>query len=343
MRGFRYQALPRRVVFGAGTSSRDLESEVDGQGKRVLLITTKRAEGLADRLAGPLGERVVDRFTDVREHVPREIADAARTAAGKARADCLLCIGGGSVVGTAKAVAVEARIPIVAVPTTYSGSEMTPTWGLTAGGQKRTERSLDALPRVVIYDPELTVSLPPTITATSGLNALAHCVGALCVPDSDPVTDLLAEEGVRALAGGLPRAVDAPEDLQGRSAALYGSYLAGTVLATVGPGRHHQICHVLGGTYGLPHASTHSVVLPYFSALMDEHLGRVAAVLGADKASDGLRALAERISAPTSLAGIGMRAKDLDEAARLVAARGILDEPTARRLLETMYHGGWER
>ncbi|HEU5107947.1 MAG TPA: iron-containing alcohol dehydrogenase, partial [Micromonosporaceae bacterium] len=145
MRAFRYQAMPSRVVFGAGSSRRQLESEVDELGHRILLITTKRAEPLAAELVAPLGARVVGVFTEVQEHVPQETADAARTAAQEAAADCMLSIGGGSVVGTAKAVAVEARLPIVAVPTTYSGSEMTPTWGLTEGGRKRTARSMDAL------------------------------------------------------------------------------------------------------------------------------------------------------------------------------------------------------
>ena len=341
MRAFRYQAAPTRVVFGAGSSRHALESEVDGQGKRVFLITTKRAEGLAEELAEPLGERLVGRFTDVEEHVPQGIADAARTALLAARADCLLSIGGGSVVGTAKAVAVEARMPIVAVPTTYSGSEMTPTWGLTEAGRKQTFRSPDAQPRVVVYDPELTVSLPPGITAASGMNALAHCVGAAYLPDTDPITELLAVEGVRALASGLAASVADPSDVDGRAAALYGSHLAGTVLAAVGPATHHRICHVLGGAFGLPHAPTHSVVLPYVAALHDDRLGRVAAVLDAARASDGLRTLAERIGAPTSLASIGLAETDVSRAARLVAERVELDDPDA--LLWAMFKGGWER
>jgi maleylacetate reductase len=173
------------------------------------------------------------------------------------------------------------------------------------------------------------------------MNALAHCVGAAYLPDTDPITELLAAEGVRALSSGLPRAVSAPSDVDGRGAALYGSYLAGTVLAAVGPATHHRICHVLGGAFGLPHASTHSVVLPYVAALMDDRLGRVAEALGVAKASDGLRALAERIGAPTSLAAIGLRAADLPEAVRLVAERVNLPDPDA--LLRAMFEGGWDR
>lgn len=342
MRAFRYQSLPSRVVFGNGSSQRDLLSEVDGQGGRVLLITTKRAEPLADQLVSPLGERIVGRFTDVREHVPQDSADAARTAAGQARADCLLSIGGGSVVGTAKAVAVQARLPIVAVPTTYAGSEMTPTWGITESGRKRTARSPDALPRAVIYDPTLTTSLPANVTAASGMNALAHCVGALYLPNTDPITTLVAEEGIRALAGGLPRAVASPDNLDARGEALYGAYLAGAALAVAGPATHHRICHVLGGAYGLPHAQTHSVVLPYAAALLNVDLSRVAAVLGVARAADGLRALASSIGAPTSLAEIGMRAADLGEAAILIAEQvAAVDERTAREFMTAAYEGRW--
>jgi alcohol dehydrogenase class IV len=343
MRAFRYQSLPSRVVFGNGSSRHDLVSEVDSLGSRVLLITTKRAEPLADELVAPLGERMVGRFTDVREHVPQESADAARTATDQTRADCLLSIGGGSVVGTAKAVAVQARLPIVAVPTTYSGSEMTPTWGVTEAGRKRTARSPDALPRSVVYDPSLTVSLPAGVTAASGMNAMAHCVGALYLPGTDPITNLVAEEGVRALATGLPRAVSSPDDLSARADALYGAYLAGASLAVVGPATHHRICHVLGGTYGLPHASTHSVVLPYAAALLDVDLSRVARALNVPRAADGLRDLAVRTSAPLSLAEIGMRSSDLDEAATLITAQGILDASAAREFLAAAHEGRWDQ
>jgi alcohol dehydrogenase class IV len=339
---FRREALPGRVVFGPGAARRDLASEVDRLScRRVLLITTKRGEPLATELAAPLGERMVGAFTDAQEHVPQEIAEAARTAAHEAHADCLLSIGGGSVVGTAKAVAAEERLPIVAVPTTYSGSEMTPTFGLTSAGMKVTARSLDALPHTVLYDPELTLTLPPGTTAASGMNALAHCVGAAYLPGTDPITLMVAEEGVRALSSGLLRSVREPEDLEARTEALYGSYLAGTALAAVGTATHHRICHMLGGAYGLPHARTHSVVLPYVARLKDDELARVADALGTLKASDGLRELSEQLGCPTSLAELGLPAAELDKAAQLLTAQGILDLPTARELLHVAYDGEW--
>jgi maleylacetate reductase len=233
--------------------------------------------------------------------------------------DCLLSVGGGSAVGTAKAVALHRPVPIVAVPTTYAGSEMTPVWGRTDGGEKRTGTAIAVRPRVVVYDPELTVGLPAGITAASGMNALAHAVEAH--RRGDPVTVLVAREAVRVLTEGLPKAV-AEQD---RTEALYGAYLAGSVFAVVGSGTHHKICHVLGGTYGLPHARTHAVLLPYTAADAE----------GVD--AGALRELAERIGAPTSLRAIGLRAEDLDDA----AGRLPLDPGSARTLLADAYDGRW--
>lgn len=309
MLAFTRDSLPGRVVFGAGSARSALAEEVAALGvERVLLVATERGEPVARELAAPLP--VVDVFTGVREHVPGEVADAALAAAGRSGADCVLSVGGGSSVGTAKAVALRRAVPIVAVPTTYAGSEMTPVWGRTDGGEKRTGRSPDVLPRLVVYDPELTVGLPPAITAASGMNALAHAVAGV---RADPVTALVAREAVRVLTAGLPRAV-AERD---RSEALYGAYLAASAFAVVGSGQHHKLCHALGGSYGLPHAPTHAVLLPYTAR------GTVA----------GLRELAERIGAPTSLREIGLRAADLRDAQRRL--------PHAATLLADAYEGRW--
>ncbi|MGH3761049.1 iron-containing alcohol dehydrogenase [Actinophytocola sp.] len=310
---FTRTAMPGRVVFGAGAARSALAGEVAAlRVSRVLLVTTRRGEPLARSLAERLP--VVDVFTDVREHVPAEIACAALDVATRSHVDCLLSVGGGASVGTAKAVALSMRVPIVAVPTTYSGSEMTPVWGRTEGGEKHTGRSMDALPRLVVYDPDLTVGLPPAITAASGMNALAHAVRAHA---ADPVTALVGHEAVRVLSAGLPKAV-AEQD---RTEALYGAYLAASAFAVVGSGPHHKLCHALGGAYGLPHAPTHAVLLPYTAA----RTGGVDA--------DGLRGLAERIGAPTSLREIGLNAEDLDDAVRRT--------PDAAALLTAAYEGRW--
>jgi maleylacetate reductase len=353
MRSFTYEALPGRVVFGVGASREKLAEEVVRLGaERVLLVVTEREKEFAEELAAPIGDRVVGVFTNVKPHVPVEVAKAARELARRLGADCLLSIGGGSTTGTAKAIALELPLPIVAMPTTYAGSEMTPIWGLTEAQRKTTGTSVDVLPKVVVYDPELTVSLPPFITGPSAMNAMAHCVEAFYVPKANPITSLVAEEGIRALARGVPVAVTNPEDLEGRSETLYGAYLAGGALAVAGAGIHHKICHVLGGAYDLPHAEMHTVVLPHAVAFNEptipEVMERVAGALGEwgkNGAATGLYDLAERIGAPTALKDIGMKEENLDEAVDLVLEAvpednpRPVDEAGVRNILENAYAG----
>src|SRR5215210_510061 len=332
MRSFTYEALPGRVVFGVGASRERLAAEVERLGaRRLLLVATERERGLVEELAAPLGDRVVGVFTDVRPHVPVEVARAAKAMARESGADCLLSVGGGSTTGTAKAIALEEPLPIVAVPTTYAGSEMTPIWGLTETRRKKTGTSVDVLPKVVVYDPELTVGLPPSITGPSAMNAMAHCVEAFYGPGANPITSLMAEEGIRALARGVPVAVRRPEVLEGRSEALYGAYLAGAALAVSGTGLHHKICHVLGGAYNLPHAEMHTVVLPHAVAFNEpaipDVMDRVSGALGAEGAAVGLYDLAERIGASMALKDIGMKEGDLDEAVSLVFEGAPEDNP----------------
>ena len=353
MRSFTYEALPGRVVFGVGAGREKLVEEVIRLGaERMLLVATEREMEVAEELAAPLGDRVVGVFTNVRPHVPVEVATAARELARRIGADCLLSIGGGSTTGTAKAIALELPLPIVAVPTTYAGSEMTPIWGLTEAQRKKTGTSVDVLPKVVVYDPELTISLPPFITGPSAMNAMAHCVEAFYAPGANPITSLLAEEGIRALARGVPVAVTSPEDLEGRSKILYGTYLAGAALAVAGAGIHHKICHILGGAYDLPHAKMHTVVLPHAVAFNEpaipEVMERVAGALGEwgkNGAATGLYDLTESIKAPTTLKDIGMKEENLDQAVGLVLAAvpednpRPIDEAGVRNILENAYAG----
>jgi alcohol dehydrogenase class IV len=288
---FEYGALPVRVIFGLGIADRKLTGVINDLGvRRALVIATEREELLARRLVAPFAERVAGVFTDVRPHVPMEAAEAARGAVARYRADALLSIGGGSTTGTAKAVALTTGLPIVAVPTTYAGSEVTPVWGVTENGRKTTGSDPRVLPRVVLYDPRLSATLPPALSVVSGLNAVAHCVEAFWAPRANPVTSLMAEEGLRALAAGLRGVVRDPADLKARSGVLYGAWLAGTAFATAGSGLHHRICHVLGGAYDLPHAETHAVVLPHVTALVASSLpdvdARVSAALRAPAGGD---------------------------------------------------------
>jgi alcohol dehydrogenase class IV len=350
MRSFTYEALPGRVIFGPGASREKLAEEVDRLGlSRVLLIATEHEKPLAEELTEPLGGRFVDIFTNVKPHVPVEVAEAARSMAREAAADCVLSVGGGSTIGTAKAIALEERLPIVAIPTTYAGSEMTPIWGLTDARRKQTGSSLDVLPKVVIYDPELTYSLPGFITGPSAMNAMAHCVEAFYAPGANPITSLMAEEGIRALSKGVPVAVERPDDLDGRSATLYGAYLAGAALAVTGAGLHHKICHVLGGAYNLPHAEMHTIVLPHAVAfneeVIPEVMERVARALGTEGAATALYDLAQKIGAPTALKDICMKEENIREAVGLILESAPesnprpVDEASVRSILEDAYVG----
>ncbi len=297
-----------RVVFGAGRAG-TLAADVAALGaSRILLVAGPRAAASTAELLAELP--VVASFAEVREHVPVEAAQAARALAVHCAADAILAIGGGASIGTAKAVALTSGLPIVAVPTTYAGSEVTPVWGLTEAGHKRTGRDDRVLPRIVVYDPDLTLSLPAPVSATSGLNALAHAVEAYWAPAASPVAALLADGAIRALAGALPAVVEDGTDLDARTDALFGSYLAGSAFAGAGSGLHHRICHLLGGDFGLPHAATHAVVLPYVVALnapvVPEIAARIQAALGTPApAHRSIAELAARVGAPRSLTELG--------------------------------------
>ena len=343
---FVYDALPGRVVFGVG-SVEHLGEEVDRLGAgRVLAIAGKRAiDGLVERLGG----RWAASFTDVQQHVPVEAAARAVAAASEAGADCLVAMGGGSATGMAKAVALEHQVPILAVPTTYAGSEVTPIYGLTGPEGKRTGRDPRVLPRTVVYDPALTTGLPAEVTGPSGMNALAHCVEALYAPGANPVTSALAEEGARALTRGLPVAVGDPADLAARSDALLGAWLAGTALASAGIGIHHQLCHLLGGAYRLPHAELHAVVLPhavrFVAPAARPQLARLAGSLGVDDVAGGIWDLGRRLGTPASLAELGLAEAELDRAAEQAVARVVQTPRRAgvselRALLEAAWQGG---
>jgi maleylacetate reductase len=347
---FTHEALPTRVVFGAGTSRERLAAEVERlEVHRVLVVCSERARPPAGELARPFSGRCAGYFTGVKPHVPLSVAEEARRTARELRADCLVSLGGGSAIGAAKAVALELGLPILAIPTTYSGSEMTPIYGLTEGGRKTTGRSLRVLPRVVVYDPELTVDLPPDVTGPSAINALAHGVEAFYAPGASPVNSLLAGESIRALARGAPAAVERPGDLEARSAALYRAYLAGAALASAGTGLHHKVCHVLGGAYDLPHAGTHSAVLSqvaaYFESERPEILRPVAEALGAKSAARGLYELAKRVGAPLALRELGMREHQVEEAVPRVLEAAPAENPRpvtqggVREILAGAYRG----
>ena len=315
---FTYVAMPTRVVFGAGAVG-ELAAEVARLGaKRALLISTPGRAQMVRSVAG--GLQIAGIFDQAVMHTPIKAVEAARDMAGSLEADCCVAIGGGSTIGFGKAIALSSSLPVIAVPTTYSGSEMTTIWGISEAGGKKVGRDPKVLPKAVIYDPQLTLELPVGVSAASGMNAIAHCCEALYAHDGNPLVSLIAEDGIRALAAALPIIVQAPRDLEARTSALYGSWLAGLSISTTGNALHHKLCHVLGG-FGLPHAETHSIVLPhamaYNAAAAPEAMRRVARAIGAETAAFGLWDLEHHLGLPMKLADIGMKEADLERAARI--------------------------
>jgi maleylacetate reductase len=323
---FEYTSHPSRIVFGPGRVA-DVADEVDRLGAgHVFLIADGQAKDLADETSGRLGSRVAGRWHEVIQHVPVELAERARAAVAEAGADAVVCLGGGSSTGLAKAIALSHELPILAVPTTYAGSEQTTIYGLTGGRHKQTGTSPVVLPKVVVYDPLLTVGLPPGVTGPSAFNALAHSVEALWATGCNPVTTALALEGVRAIARSLPAVMAEPTDVEGRGDLLYGAYLSGIALGTTSAGLHHKLCHVLGGTFNLVHADAHAAVLPHALAFnapaLPEEMARLAAALGtpAGDPAAALWDLAVASDVTTSLASLGLTADDLPEAASRAAS-----------------------
>ena len=321
MNSFTYVSLPSRVVFGAGAVAQ-LPAELEKLGaRRALVLSTPGRAASVKAVAASLGARCAGIYDKAVMHVPVEVAEDARRAAKALDADCCVAVGGGSTIGLGKAIAAASGLPVLAVPTTYSGSEMTPIYGLTEGGLKRTQRDARVLPRTVIYDPELTLGLPPATSAASGMNAIAHCVEAMYAQDANPIVSLMAEEGIRALAASLPIVIKEPSNLDARSDALYGAWLAGVSLGAVGMALHHKLCHTLGGTWNLPHAETHAIVLPhaarYNRDAAPEAMARIARALGAKDAPTGLYDLEMKLGLKMKLADLGMKQADLERAAQL--------------------------
>lgn len=326
IRDFVYDANPMRVRFGSGALA-SLPEELGQIGlDRVLVLCSPGREDTAELVAGVLGDRCVGVRADAVMHVPAVVAERAGVAAVDLGADGCVTVGGGSAIGLGKIIALEHGLPIVAVPTTYAGSEMTPVWGLTTDGRKETGRDPKVLPRSVVYDPDLTVSLPVGISVTSGINAMAHAVEALYAPDASPIISLLAEEGVRALASALPAIAAEPGDREARSDALYGAWLCGATLGATTMSLHHKLCHALGGTLNLPHAPTHTVVLPHVLAFNSPYAPAAVAALSRALPGDGAPAdrlwrLSRELGAPSSLRELGMAEADIDRIADEVTSR----------------------
>jgi maleylacetate reductase len=348
VRDFIYIGQAARVVFGAG-SLKHLEREIELLGaRRALILSTPEQRAQAEMVAQRLGDRSAGVFDKAVMHVPIETAREAREVARSLGADCAVAIGGGSTTGLGKAIALDSGLGILAIPTTYAGSEMTPIYGLTEAGVKKTGKDPRVLPRTVIYDPELTLTLPLGLSVTSAMNAIAHAAEGLYSQDSNPVMELMAEEGIRALGQAIAGLHADARDLQARSDALYGAWLCGTVLGSVGMALHHKLCHTLGGSFNLPHAEVHTVVLPqalaYNADAAPQAMRRIERALGATPAPAAVFDLAKKHGAPVALKDIGMKLEDLDRAADLAAANPYwnprpIERAAIRELLQRAYEG----
>lgn len=348
MKSFIYNAQAARVVFGAG-SLQHLGREIEALGARkALVLSTPEQRASAEMIADLLGPRAAGVFDRAVMHVPMETAREARELARQLGADCAVAIGGGSTTGLGKAIALDSGLPILAIPTTYAGSEMTSIYGITEGGLKKTGKDARVLPRTVIYDPALTLSLPVRMSVTSGINALAHAAEGLYAVDSNPIMDLMAKEGIAAMGRALPAIKNEATDLAARSDALYGAWLCGTVLGNVGMALHHKLCHTLGGSFNLPHAETHTIVLPhalaYNAAAAPQAMLAIAQALQGRSAAQAVFDLAQDNGAPVALKDIGMQASDLDRACDIAMQNQYpnprpLERAAIRQLLQQAFDG----
>ena len=345
---FNYNIQSARILFGSGRI-KELADEVSGlRCRKALVLTKPRQADIGEAALTHLGNLGGGLHPEAVMHTPVEVTEKAVAVAKNKGADCLVAVGGGSTIGLAKAIALRTGLPQIAVPTTYAGSEVTPVLGETKDGLKTTRRSADILPKVVIYDVEQTLRLNPSISASSGLNAVAHAVEALYAKDANPVISIMAETGITALASSLPVITEQPTHLQARTEALYGAWLCGTCLGTVGMALHHKLCHVLAGTFNLPHSETHSILLPhsmaYNAQAAPQAASRVAKALGKSDAAQGLYDLLKKLKIPIALSEIGMPEDGLQRAVALSFQQSYwnprpLEEAPLKRLLENAFQG----
>lgn len=348
MLDFLYQAFEARIVFGPGKIS-ELPAEIDTLGvKSALVISTGSQRAVADSAIEALGNAFAARIDGAVMHVPRENVVSALELVRQHDCGGVVAIGGGSALGVAKGIALETDLPIVAVPSTYAGSEMTDIWGISEGDGKVTGRDKRVVPKTVIYDPDLTRGLPARLAGPSGINAMAHAVEALYAQNRNPVLSMIAEEGIRAMGSGLPSVCDGSADDEARGAALYGAFMCGLALATATMGIHHKLCHVVGGSFQMPHAETHTVILPHATHFnrdaAPEAMQAIARALNSETAAGGIFDLAKKIGAPTALKDLGFDEQNLDRAAEIATSAPYynpqpVDRDGVRELLHAAYHG----
>ncbi len=345
---FKYKALPWNIIFGAGARKRLPEELAKLGHSRALVLTTPNQADTGQEIVSLLGDKAAGLFDRAIMHVPGETLDQATAEVKRLGADCTVSIGGGSTTGLGKALAFHLDLPNIVLPTSYAGSEMTNLWAVTRDNRKTTRRDSIVVPTLSIYDPELTLTLPPAFAAASGMNAMAQAVANAAAEDANPFSAVMALEGIRALAENLPLIITEPGNMDARAGALYGACLAAAALGTGTTGLHHRLCHTFGGTFNTPHAETHTILLPhsvaYNAGARPAATHRIAEALGVSNAATGLFDLAGNLGAPTALKDIGVKETDLDEAAAVTVEKPVNNpEPVTRErvraLLDNAFHG----
>lgn len=318
-RGFVFTGLPTRVIFGSGTLAHAADEVARLGRRRALVLSTPEQADAAEKLAAALGPLAAGVLATARMHTPLAVTDAALATFEASGADCIVALGGGSTIGLGKAIAVRNGADQIAIPTTYAGSEMTDILGETAEGRKTTRRDPAIRPEVVIYDVDLTLSLPQALTMTSAINAVAHAAEALYAPEINPILRLMCADAMRAFSIGLPVLAKEPQDRAARADALYGAWLCGAALGSVSMALHHKLCHTLGGLFDTPHADTHAILLPhtigYNAAAVPDVMAPVSAAFGGETPGAALWDFGQDIGAPLRLADLGLTSADLDRAA----------------------------
>lgn len=336
-----------RVRFGPGVRN-EVADEIRRLGaRRALVLSTPQQADTAMAFAESAGGLAAGVFTGAAMHTPVSVTEAAVAHAKEVAADCLVAVGGGSTTGLGKAIAYRTDLPQIVVPTTYAGSEATPILGQTDAGLKTTLTDPKVQPEVILYDAELVVTLPVAMTVTSAMNAIAHAAEGLYAADRNPLSSALAVEGMRAFASALPNVIENPADLQARGETLYGAWLCGTVLGHVGMALHHKLCHTLGGSFDLPHAETHSIILPHAIAYNEKAvphlLAPVAEIFGGGGAGQALHDFAVRSGAPLALRDLGLAESDLERAADIATSKPYWNPaPVTREGLRTLLAAAWE-
>ena len=341
-----HSTLRNRIVFGVDTIN-ELPGELARlPGKRALIISTLEQQNQAERVRGLLGDSAAAVFSGAAMHTPVEVTAIAMRIVEERQIDCLVSIGGGSTTGLSKAIAYRTGLPQIVIATTYAGSEMTPILGQTEDGVKTTLTDKKVRPDVVIYDVRLTLTLPPDMSGSSGINAIAHAVEALYAQNKNPATSSMAEEGIAKLAHALPIIVSDPQNIAARTDALAGASLCGQCLASVGMALHHKLCHTLGGSFDLPHAETHTAVLPhaaaYNAAADPESMQQIARALAVESTPTGLYELGHAVNAKMALRELGLQEADLDRAADLAGQKPYWNpRPIEREAIRDLLQRAW--